>query len=91
MEGKLQQQCFDCLIKVQSIKRRKPKSFYNEKMYYVQSFEAKCFVSTINDIGQNGDVYAIRINCLTQNELTYNTLTSPQKTQANKTQYAEAN
>ena len=34
--------------------------------------------------------YAMRINCLAQKELTYSTLTSPQKTQANKTQYVEA-
>ena len=35
--------------------------------------------------------YAMRINCLTQKELTYCTLTSPQKAQTNKTQYVEAN
>ena len=57
----------------------------------MQPFEARYFVSTINDIGQNEDVYAMRIKCLTQNELTYNTLMSPHKTQPNETQYVEAN
>ena len=51
MGGKSQQKFFDdCLIKVQSNKLRKPKSFYNNKENYVQPFEARCFVSTINNI-----------------------------------------
>ena len=33
----------------------------------------------------------MRINSLTQKELTYSTLTLPQTTQTNKTQYDEAN
>ena len=44
------EQFFDCLIKFKSNKRRKAKLFYNDKKNYVQPFEAKCFVSTINDI-----------------------------------------
>ena len=77
MWGKLQLQFFDRLIKFNEIEVANQNRFIKTKNNFVQTFEVKCFVSTINNIGQNGDVYAMRKNCLTQNELTYNTLTSP--------------
>ena len=50
MGGRLQKQFFNCLIKVLSKKRRKLKSFYNDKKNDVQPFEVRGFVSTINNI-----------------------------------------